>query len=174
MRLIGAIAAAVLVGCASVPVEPVAELDLEERIAAARVERPDDPDLLFFQHNDKDFGLLRRLAELRPEPVVYSRVIDEFLGALSFGNLKDFESLLRSWIERDPDNALPRLLKGLAEMAWGNFNGGLRTIMDASQRPALKTYGLDVPWYQGYYYWLTGREGLGQTRMWTRWSLPMR
>jgi len=86
-----------------------------------------------------------KLAALRPTPVVLASVFDKYLSdGVDDRNLQEFKDLLKGWMNRDPENALPVVLQGLLDVSYGDFKGGLETIVRASQLNQFRNYALEA------------------------------
>ncbi|HTF57140.1 MAG TPA: hypothetical protein VK661_07900 [Planctomycetota bacterium] len=111
---------------------------------AMLIRRPDDPDLLFLRHDHKDLARCARLASLRPTPVVLASVTSQFLAhGLDEETLPGFRNLLKVWMDRDPDNSMPLVLRGQLDISCGNLKEGLESLVRASQLRFLRTYSLE-------------------------------
>lgn len=144
MRWVTIVAVSLLGGCASThSEEPFVryEVRLDELLKA----RPSDPDLLFLRHHQKDLVRCLELARLRPTPLVLASVVSEFMGAgLDEKNLPEFRRLLQAWIDSDPDNSMPVVLKAQIAISDGDLEEGAASIVHSSELARCAAYSLEA------------------------------
>jgi len=132
------------IGCSSAAKKPEAVPSYEARLDALLAKRPDDPDLLFLRQDHKDLRRVAKLGSLRPTPVVLATVASQYLAhGLDEESIPAFRNLLQTWIECDPNNSMPLVLRGLLETSCGDLRRGLETLVAASKLPSLRTYSLE-------------------------------
>ena len=128
-----------LAGCSASP-----SADLTGRLEAALEERPDDTDLLLLRRHGKP-ERARLLAALKTKPMFLAAAVEEILDRQTDeAGWDELAGLLETWVEADADNALPAVLIGLTVVARGDLEAGVARIIEATRKPAFRSYELSL------------------------------